>query len=345
MFWKSKTKNSGMYNTLSIPANLVTWTQNGTNWNGVLTEATMLANNIDYTRVMNVVPQWSQATNGNGWVTTISRSSADNNIYITLTRGGGSGSVDTKNLVTTNTQQTITGDKQFNGNVEFNKYVVVHNGSDNDCGLAFHRDANHANYAGFYNGNARLGFIGKASANDTSLTLKAETGDLVLNASGNVNASSKKITNLGAPTDNNDATNKQYVDNNKYGDSFTKIYENERTNNITNSSWTQVVDYTNMSSNFTITNNTVYEVLLKQNSGNKDVYANVVIGVNSANYDNSAITQYLPWGLTGEDSVQYAISLKNNKIQLWAKRGSSSTGNWNAGTQIFIRKIGTITIA
>ncbi|MGF2525962.1 hypothetical protein ACQUW0_26935, partial [Ralstonia pseudosolanacearum] len=75
----------------------------------------------------------------------------------------------------------------------------------------------HANYMGFYNGNARLGFIGKASQNDTTLTLKAETGDLVLNASGNVNASNKKITNLATPTNPNDAATKAYADS-KIGD-------------------------------------------------------------------------------------------------------------------------------
>lgn len=345
MFWKSKTKNSGMYNTLSIPAKSISWTQSGTNWNGILTEATMLANNIDYTRVMNVVPQWTNGTNSNGWVTTISRSSNDNNIYITLTRGGGgSGSVDTTNLVTTNTQQTITGDKQFNANVEFNKVVVVHNGTNDDCSFAVQRDANHANYAGFYNGNARLGFIGKASANDTTLTLKAETGDLVLNASGNVNASSKKITNLGAPTDNNDATNKQYVDNNKYGDRYTKIYHSNNTSTTNNTDWIQVQDYTNMLNNFTMEASTVYEVVFKQNPSGKDIYQSVIIGVNSVSYDNVGITNWIYWNIPGNDAIQYTISLKNNQVKLWGRRIGTTSGVWNTSTDIYIRKIGSITI-
>lgn len=216
MFWKSKTKNSGMYNTLSISANLVNWTQSGTNWNGILTEATMLANNIDYTRVMNVVPQWTNGTNSNGWVTTISRSSADNNIYITLTRGSGGsgGSVDTTNLVTTNTNQTITGDKQFNANAQFNKIVEIHNMSNQDNSLVLYRENNKANFISFFNGTTRQGFMGKESANSNDITIKAETGDLVLTSlNANISANNKRIINLSTPNANGDAVNKAYVDN------------------------------------------------------------------------------------------------------------------------------------
>lgn len=222
MFWKSKTKNSGMYNTLSIPANLISWTQSGTNWNGILTEATMLANNIDYTRVMNVVPQWTNGTNSNGWVTTISRSSNDNNIYITLTRGGGGSQVDTSHFVTTDTQQTITGDKQFNANVEFNKVVVVHNGTNDDCSFAVQRDAQHANYVGFYNGNNRLGFVGKASANDTNFTVGSDTGNIKLISHADIDCNNKKLINVATPTNGTDGVNKAYVDS-VAGGMWTKI--------------------------------------------------------------------------------------------------------------------------
>lgn len=336
MFWKSKTKNSGMYNTLSIPANLISWTQSGTNWNGVLTEATMLANNIDYTRVMNVVPQWSQATNGNGWVTTISRSSNDNNIYITLTRGGGSGSVDTTNLVTTNTQQTITGDKQFNGNVEFNKYVVVHNGSDNDCGLAFHRDAQHANYAGFYNGNTRLGFIGKASANDTSLTLKAETGDLVLDCGSDtqsINASGKNISNVKNPTNAQHAATKAYVDN-KAGDWIQIGTINSATSGLNSSSFVDQT-VTNVPENFTLENQSKYEVLLKINVDSSDIFNSTVIGVNSNTYNNVGMFT-IPWG---NSLLWVYLTIKNGSVSAKYMLRQSGT-NWNTPITIFMRKVG-----
>ena len=339
MFWKSKTKNSGMYNTLSIPANLVNWTQSGTNWNGILTEATMLANNIDYTRVMNVVPQWSQATNGNGWVTTISRSSADNNIYITLTRGSGGSSA---NAVTLDTQQTITGDKQFNANVEFNKVVVVHNGTNDDCSFAVQRDASHANYMGFYNGNARLGFIGKASQNDTTLTLKAETGDLVLNASGNVNASNKKITNLATPTANNDAATKAYADGCKNGNNWTTI------NNISNigtlnDTWTRITDYTNNQNSFSVENGGTYQVMFKCNTNGGDIYCSCVLACNAADYDNCGFSSVMYWNNSSAtpdtSTIQFAIYLKNNQFKLYARRPSGTNTNWNTGTRIYVRKI------
>lgn len=336
MFWKSKTKNSGMYNTLSIPARLVNWTQSGGNWNGILTEATMLANNIDYTRVMNVVPQWSQATNGNGWVTTISRSSADNNIYITLTRGGGGGS--SANAVTLDGVQTITGDKQFNANVEFNKVVVVHNGTNDDCSFAVQRDASHANYVGFYNGDARLGFIGKASQSDTTLTLKADTGDLVLDCRDtnvSINVSNKNISNLRAPTANNHAATKEYVDNAVLGQSWTSLTTLQNISTL-NDNFTVVKDYAGFG-NFAMAAHNTYELLFKSNINNTDVYASCLIASNAIAYDNIGFTNTMYWG--DSSGIIFKVSLNNNRIKVWARRSNSSTASWGAQTNIYIRKI------
>lgn len=338
MFWKSKTKNSGMYNTLSIPVNLVNWTQSGTNWNGILTEATMLANNIDYTRVMNVVPQWTNGTNSNGWVTTISRSSADNNIYITLTRGGGGSQVDTSHFVTTDTQQTITGAKQFDGAVEFNKTIVAHNGSDNDCGLAFHREANRANFVGFFSGNTRLGVLGKNSASDSSLTLKSTNGDLVLDCRDtnvSINVSNKNISNLRAPTANNHAATKEYVDNAVLGQSWTSLTTLQNIATL-NDNFTQVLDYANFG-NFTMGAHNTYELLFKSNINGTDIYASCLIASNAVAYDNIGFTNTMYWG--ENSGIIFKVSLNNNRIKVWARRSSSGTNSWGAQTNIYIRKI------
>ena len=335
MFWNSKTKNSGMYNTLSIPANLVNWTQSGTNWNGILTEATMLANNIDYTRVMNVVPQWTNGTNSNGWVTTISRSSADNNIYITLTRGSGGSSA---NAVTLDTQQTITGAKQFDGAVEFNKTIVAHNGSDNDCGLAFHREANRANFVGFFSGNTRLGVLGKNSANDTSLTLKSTNGDLVLDCRDtnvSINVSNKNISNLRAPTANNHAATKEYVDNAVLGQNWISLTTLQNITTL-NENFTQVLDYANFG-NFAMAAGNTYELLFKSNINSTDVYCSCLIGSNAVNYDNIGFTNTMYWG--DSSGIIFKVSLNNNRIKVWARKSSSSISSWGAQTKIYIRKI------
>lgn len=324
MFWKSKTKNSGMYNTLSIPANLVNWTQNGTNWNGVLTEATMLANNIDYTRVMNVVPQWSQATNGNGWVTTISRSSADNNIYITLTRGSGGSAA---NAVTLDTQQTITGDKQFNANVQFNKVVELNNGTTNDCSIAIERGASHANYIGFYEGTTRLGTLGRGSASNQNLQYISEHGDLVLScpSANSINCSSRKITNVATPTAANDAATKAYADS-KIGD-WVKIIDNVAIN-TENTTMTQARDWTNNLNDYTYQTRHTYLVTCKVTGlqNNTDLCFNTIIQTNSGTYDNEG--QCVIYDNTGTHSMVIQIHLgntasKQNKIYYYLPSGFS----------------------
>lgn len=145
-----------------------------------------------------------------------------------------------------------------------------------------------------------------------------------------------------APTNNNDLVNKSYVDSNKFGNTWTKIYEvaSFSTTN-SNTSYTQITNYTNMSNGFTIEANTSYEVLIKSNSNSKDVYVSGIIGINNPNYDNMLLFPPTQWSGTDNDSVRFALYLKNNQLALHAIRGTANTGTWNAPTVIFIRKNGS----
>ena len=194
---------------------------------------------------------------------------------------GGNSNVDTSNLVTTNTQQTISGSKTFTSETTINN--VLHMG-------------NHI------------------------------------------------IDQLANPNLPQHAATKNYVDNNKYGDRYTKIYHSDNTSTTNNTDWTQVQDYTNMLNSFTMEASTVYEVLFKQNPYGKDIYQSLIIGVNSVNYDNVGITNWIYWNVPGNDAIQFTISLKNNQVKLWGRRIGTSSGVWNTPTDIYIRKIGVITI-
>lgn len=261
---------------------------------------------------------------------------------------GSNVSTDTSNLVTTNTSQTITAPKQFNGAVQFENVLTVHNTTTQDNSLALYRENTKANFVSFFNGTQRQGFFGKANANDTDITVKAETGDLVLDCvdtNHSINASNKNISAVKDPTIPQHAATKNYVDNNKYGDRYTKIYHFNNTPTTNNTDWTQVQNYINMLNSFTMEASTVYEVLFKQNTNGKDIYQSVIIGVNSVEYDNVGITNWIYWDIPGNDAIQYTISLKNNQVKLWGRRIGASSGIWNVSTDIYIRKIGAITIS
>ena len=252
------------------------------------------------------------------------------------------GSVDTSNLVTTNTSQTITAPKQFNGAVQFENVLTVHNTTTQDNSLALYRENTKANFISFFNGTQRQGFFGKASASDTNITVKAETGDLVLDCvdtNHSINASNKNISAVKDPTAAQHAATKSYVD--AVTGPFTKIYETGHFSGLTDA-FTQKLDYTNMQNNYRISDSSVYEVLFKQNSDSKDVYTSCIIGVNSANYDNCGTTNIMPWSGSGVDSIEFSITLKNNQFKLFARRGrgtNTTTTNWNVNTIIYIRKI------
>ena len=249
------------------------------------------------------------------------------------------GNVDTTHLVTTNTNQTISGDKQFNGATQFNNYVEFHNNTTNDCSLAIDRANTKANYIAFFNGGDRLGYMGKNSANDTNFTIGSDLGDIRLIAHSNINCNSKRLINVADPNANTDCANKQYVDNNKY-QSFTTIKNSVgNIGSVNSTSWTQILDYTNFENGFQMENQATYQVMLKQNISNRDIYATCTICVNNAQYDNSSITTPLYWDTNGIDSVMFWVIINNNRLKLYVRRFSGTTTNWNTTTRVYIKKV------
>lgn len=249
----------------------------------------------------------------------------------------GSGVGNTSNFVTTNTNQTITGDKQFNGNVQMNNVVEIHNTTSQDNSLAIYRENTKANFISFFNGNTRQGFLGKAATSDTQLTLKAETGDLVLNCndtSHSINVSNKNISNLAAPSQNNHAATKQYVDNTVYGNWTTIVNINSNIPTL-NDNFTQIIDYTSFS-NFHMNSGNTYEVMFKCNVESTDIYCTGICASNATSYDNVGFTNTMYWG--DSNGIIFKFSLNNNRIKIWAKRNGNNN-NWNTHTRVYIRKI------
>ena len=147
-----------------------------------------------------------------------------------------------------------------------------------------------------------------------------------------------------APTNNNDLVNKSYADGAKNGNNWTTI------NNISNigtlnDTWTRITDYTNNQNGFSVEGGGTYEVLFKCNTNSTDIYCSCILAVNNANYDNCGFSSPMYWGGTEQDSIQFAIYLKNGQFKLYAKRHSGSNTSWNTGTRIYVRKIAQGNIA
>ena len=100
------------------------------------------------------------------------------------------------NVTTTNTNQTISGEKTFSSLVTITKT----NGA-----LAFKPGTNQPAYFEFYNGNTRIGYFGKGSSGNNNMTLGAQSGKIVLEASQGIE--------IPEPTAANNPTTKNYVDN------------------------------------------------------------------------------------------------------------------------------------
>ena len=86
---------------------------------------------------------------------------------------GSGGSIDTSNFATLNTNQTISGEKTFSNAITITKT----NGA-----LQFKPGTNQSAYFEFYNGNTRIGYFGKGSANN-NVVLGAQSGKLSIEAS------------------------------------------------------------------------------------------------------------------------------------------------------------------
>ena len=67
--------------------------------------------------------------------------------------------------------------------------------------------------SGYKSGNQRVWYFGKSSSTDNHLRIGADRGNIKLEPNGVVDLSNKKISSLADPTANQDAANKQYVDN------------------------------------------------------------------------------------------------------------------------------------
>ena len=67
--------------------------------------------------------------------------------------------------------------------------------------------------SGYKSGNQRVWYFGKSSSTDNHLRIGADRGNIKLEPNGVVDLSNKKISSLADPAANQDAANKQYVDN------------------------------------------------------------------------------------------------------------------------------------
>lgn len=95
--------------------------------------------------------------------------------------------------------QNISGVKTITATVEALKFNP---GSDSSAYMS-----------GYKSGNQRVWYMGKSSSTDNHLRVGADRGNIKLEPNGVVDLSSKKISFLADPTANQDAANKQYVDN------------------------------------------------------------------------------------------------------------------------------------
>ena len=95
--------------------------------------------------------------------------------------------------------QNISGVKTITATVEALKF---NSGTDSSAYIS-----------GYKSGNQRVWYVGKSSSTDNHLRIGADRGNIKLEPNGVVDLSNKKISSLADPAANQDAANKQYVDN------------------------------------------------------------------------------------------------------------------------------------
>ena len=103
------------------------------------------------------------------------------------------------NAVKITGDQSIAGVKTFTNTGEV---IKINPNSDTSSYLS-----------GYKSGNQRVWYFGKSSSTDNNLRIGADRADIKLEPNGKVDLSNKKISFLADPTANQDAANKQYVDN------------------------------------------------------------------------------------------------------------------------------------
>ena len=121
--------------------------------------------------------------------------------------GGGNVPAGLENRVQTLESNTvkITGDQSIAGVKTFTSTGEV---------LKINPNSDTSSYlSGYKSGNQRVWYFGKSSSTDNNLRVGADRGDIKLEPNGKVDLSNKKISFLADPTANQDAANKQYVDN------------------------------------------------------------------------------------------------------------------------------------
>lgn len=181
--------------------------------------------------------------------------------------------VDTQlqNKVSTSGNQTISGDKTFNNLVTITKT----NGA-----LAFKPGTNQPAYFEFYNGNTRIGYFGKGSSGNNNMTLGAQSGKILLEASQGVE--------VPQPTQPNNPATKQYVDN----------QINTTTTNLTNAinQVVQARDYTFETMSATPM---LYGETYQYNLRIQDLQETMVVGVNVNFKDqNQSVNKSFYWSVS-----------------------------------------------
>ena len=99
----------------------------------------------------------------------------------------------------------ITGDQSIAGVKTFTSTGEVLNINPNSDTSSY--------LSGYKSGNQRVWYFGKSSSTDNHLRIGADRGNIKLEPNGVVDLSNKKLSSLADPTANQDAANKQYVDN------------------------------------------------------------------------------------------------------------------------------------
>ena len=122
--------------------------------------------------------------------------------------GGGNVPADLTNKVNQLETKTNTIERKYVKNDETNTFtatgevIKLNPGTDTAAYMS-----------GYKSGNQRVWYLGKSSSTDNHLRIGADRGNIKLEPNCVVDLSNKKISYLADPAANQDAANKQYVDN------------------------------------------------------------------------------------------------------------------------------------